>query len=95
MKYIIKKHYIVLDKYYSIRKKYIESIYPKTKKELLLYENYSNIIINILYLGCKYDKKTVNMIKNTLKYKNNKDNKSNYKDKKNILNNILLCLEKI
>ena len=31
MKYIIKKNYIELDKYYSIRKKYIESIDPKTK----------------------------------------------------------------
>ena len=93
MKYIIKKNYIELDKYYSIRKKYIESIDPKTKKELLLYENYSNILINILYLGCKYNKKTVNNIKNTLKYKDNIDNKS--KSKKNILNNILLCLEKI
>ena len=50
MNYIIKKNNNELEKNYIIRKKYIESLIPKNKKELLLYVNYSNILINILYL---------------------------------------------
>jgi len=67
MKFIIKKYNNELEKNYNIRKKYIETLLPKNKKELLLYENYSNILINILYLGNKYNKETMKKFKKTLK----------------------------
>ena len=67
MNYIIKKNNNELEKNYIIRKKYIESLNPKNKKELLLYVNYSNILINILYLGNKYNKETMKKFKKTLK----------------------------
>ena len=67
MNYIIKKNNNELEKNYIIRKKYIESLYHKNKKELLLYVNYSNILINILYLGNKYNKETMKKFKKTLK----------------------------
>ena len=67
MNYIIKKNNNELEKNYIIRKKYIESLNPKNKKELLLYINYSNILINILYLGNKYNKETMKKFKKTLK----------------------------
>jgi len=70
MKFIIKKNSNELEKNYNIRKKYIEALLPKNKKELLLYENYSNILINILYLGNKYNKETMKNFKKTLKNMN-------------------------
>jgi len=70
MKYIIKKNNNELEKNYNIRKKYIEDLLPKNKKELLLYVNYSNILINVLYLGNKYNKETMKKIKKTLNNKN-------------------------
>ena len=70
MKYFLKKNNNELDKNYNIRKKYIEALFPKNKKELLLYENYSNILINILYLGNKYNKETMKNLKKTFKNMN-------------------------
>ena len=66
MNYYIKKNINELEKNYNIRKKYIELLKPKNKKELVLYENYSNILINIIYLGNKYKIKTMEKIKRSI-----------------------------
>ena len=72
MKYKIKKNTNELEENYKIRKKFIEYLNPKNKKELILYTNYSNILINIIYLGNKYERNKMEIISNILKSKNNK-----------------------
>tara|TARA_B100001175_G_C19464124_1_gene618127 strand:+ start:411 stop:656 length:246 start_codon:yes stop_codon:yes gene_type:complete len=70
--YKIKKNTNELEENYKIRKKFIEYLNPKNKKELILYTNYSNILINIIYLGNKYERNKMEIISNILKSKNNK-----------------------
>ena len=70
MKYKLHKKYTELDKYFYIRQKYVDYCQPKNKKELVLYENYSNILINIYYFGNIYSKNTQENLKKTLNYKN-------------------------
>ena len=53
--------------YFNIRKKFIEDLKPKNKKELNLYEMYSNILINVLFLKCRYSDKTEKKIKKYIK----------------------------
>ena len=53
--------------HYNIRKFFIECLKPKNKKQILLYEMYSHIFINMLFLKCKYQIKTENFIKKFLK----------------------------
>jgi len=72
MMYKIKKNTNELEENYKIRKKFIEYLNPKNKKELILYTNYSNILINIIYLGNKYERNKMEIISNILKSKNNK-----------------------
>ena len=67
MKYNIIKNTNELDVNFKIRKKFIEYLNPKNKKELILFNNYSNILINIIYLGNKFDSSTTNIIKEILK----------------------------
>lgn len=71
-KYIIKKKEDEINIYYNIRKKFINTLKPKNKKEYNIYELYSHILINILFLKCRYHKDTENTINNYIqKYKNN------------------------
>ena len=72
MRYEIKKNTNELDENYKIRKKFIEYLNPKNKKQLLLYSNYSNILINIIFLGNKYEIDKMKIIKYILISKNNK-----------------------
>jgi hypothetical protein len=58
--------------YYNIRKIFINNLNPKNKKEFKLFEMYSHILINILFLKCRYSKNTEEKIKYFIKdYKNN------------------------
>ena len=84
MKYIISKNNYELEFYYQIRKKYIEYCQPKNKKELIYYTNFSNILINIYFLGNGYSKTTQENFKKTLLYheKEKKDNDKIKKEKK-------------
>ena len=66
----IKKNENEINLYYNIRKLFIELLKPKNNKEYKLYEAYSNIFINILFLKCRYNEKTEKFIKKFLsKYK--------------------------
>lgn len=70
VKLIIHKRVDEIELYFNIRKIFIECLVPKNNKELSLYEMYSNIFINILFLKCRYQEKTEKFIKNFLiKYK--------------------------
>jgi hypothetical protein len=72
---VIKKAYrYILDKNntennisYSIRKSFIEILKPKNEKEFNLYNMYSNIFVNMIYLKCRYSHDTEKFIKNFLK----------------------------
>ncbi len=71
MKFDIKKHKNELDLYYVIRRYYITKENPKTKGKFLLIEMYSNILINMLFLKCRYHSNTEKNIINFIqKYKN-------------------------
>jgi len=73
--YNIKKYDNEIIKYYNLRKVFIELSNPKNNKELKLYEMYSNILINMIFLKCKYQEKTENNIKKFMKkYKKILDN---------------------
>ena len=74
MKYEIKKNTNELDINFKIRKKFIEYLNPSNKKQLLLYTNYSNILINTIFLGNKYKINQYDFIINTLE-SNTKKNK--------------------
>ena len=54
------------NKLYEIRKKFVEELKPKNKKDLEMITQYSNILIDIVFLKCKYDKKTMNKMKKYL-----------------------------
>ena len=56
-----------IDLYYNIRKLFIELLKPKNNKEEKLYESYSHIFINIIFLKCRYNKDTENFIKKFIK----------------------------
>lgn len=72
MKYKIKKNTNELDENYKIRKKFIEVMNPNKKNDLILIENYSNMLINIIYLGNRYEKNKMKLIEDILKSKKNK-----------------------
>ena len=73
MKYEIKKNTNELDINFKIRKKFIEYLNPTNKKQLLLYTNYSNILINIIFLGNKYRTDQYDLIIDTLIYNTKKN----------------------
>ena len=71
-KYILNKNNIENNVSYSIRKSFIEILKPKNEKEFNLYNMYSNIFVNMIYLKCRYSENTEKFIKNFLKkYKKN------------------------
>ena len=72
MKYIIKKNKDEIDLYYHIRKVFIDISNPKNKKDFDLITMYSHILINMLFLKCRYENKTEKKIKEFLeKHKKN------------------------
>lgn len=73
--YNIKKKDNEIYLYYNIRKIFIDLLKPKNNKELKLFEMYSNIFINILFLKCRYSSNTEKIIKKFLKNNKNKINK--------------------
>jgi hypothetical protein len=69
--YTLKKHNHEISLKYNLRKFFIETQYPKNKKELELYIMYSNILINMIFLKCRYQDKTEKIVKKFLQdYKN-------------------------
>ena len=71
-KYNIKKNDDEINLYYILRKEFIILSNPKTNKEFKLYEMYSHILINIIFLKCRYEKKTEKHIKDFMAiHKNN------------------------
>ncbi len=71
-KYIIIKKDDEINLVYSLRKLFIEYNNPKNEKELKIYENYSHILTNMLFLKCRYSTKSEKIIKNFLKKHKNK-----------------------
>jgi hypothetical protein len=70
--YELKKHYYESEFIYQIRKRFIDFYKPKNEKDFKLYEMYSNILINMVFLKCKYIPKTEKKIKDYInKEKNN------------------------
>jgi hypothetical protein len=70
--YTIKKYENEIDLYFNIRKLFIELLNPKNNKEYKLYESYSHMFINIVFLKCRYEEKSEKFIKIFLdKYKKN------------------------
>jgi hypothetical protein len=57
------------NRYYLIRKIFINKKNPKTKKEFELMLMYSNILINMVFLHCRYSAKTSKIILDYLKMK--------------------------
>jgi hypothetical protein len=58
--------------HYNIRKLFIELLKPKNSKEEKLYESYSHMFINILFLKCRYSNKSEKFIHTFLhKHKKN------------------------
>jgi hypothetical protein len=66
-KYNIIKRDDEINLYYNIRKLFIENNNPKNEKELKKYENYSHILINIIFLKCRYSTKSEKVIKDFMK----------------------------
>lgn len=52
-----------IELYFNIRKIFIDTFKPKNEKEFKLYEMYSNILINKIFLKCGYSKSTEKVIK--------------------------------
>jgi hypothetical protein len=76
----LKKYDNEIDLYYNVRNLFIQLLKPKKLKEYKLYEAYSHIFINIIFLKCIYEEKTEKFIKDFLK---------KYKKKMNMnINNI-------
>lgn len=68
MKYNIpEKNIYELKHHYDIRKKIIIFLQPKSKKDLIYYENLSQIFINIIFLKNKYNKDTEKIIYDIIK----------------------------
>ena len=66
-KYKIEKTDNEIELYFNIRKNFIESLKPKNEKELKLLNMYSNILLNMLFLKCKYQINTQKKMMNYLK----------------------------
>jgi hypothetical protein len=70
--FIIKRNKNEIDLYYNIRYFFIKKENPKTESKFLLMEMYSNILINMIFLKCRYQKKTEKVIISFIeKYKTN------------------------
>jgi len=64
-KYILKKNNNEPPLFFKLRDKFINELKPKSDKEFALLSMYSNILVNMVYLKCRYNDKTE---KNLLKY---------------------------
>ena len=70
-KYTIKKHENEINLFFNIRELFVELLKPKNNTELKLYESYSNMFIDIIFLNCRYNEENEKFIKNFLdKFKN-------------------------
>lgn len=65
--YDVEKHDDEVLVYYNLRKIFIELSKPKNNKELKYYEMYSNVLINMVFLKCRYQGKTEKIIKKFMK----------------------------
>jgi hypothetical protein len=65
--YILKRNTNEILFIYNLRKKFVDSKKPKNEKEFKLNEMYSNILINMLILKCRYKDKTENYVKSFVK----------------------------
>jgi hypothetical protein len=63
MKEVLKKKENEPQLFYNMRKLFIDILKPKNKKQFSLYDMYSNIFINMIFLRCTYQKKTEDFIK--------------------------------
>ncbi len=45
------------EKFYTLRNKFITNLKPKNNKELDLISMYSHILVNMVYLKCRYNDK--------------------------------------
>lgn len=73
MNYNIQQDNYEIKKYFNIRKKIINYFKPKNNEDYIYYNNLSNIFINIIYLRCKYNKKTEKIIFEKINKTNNKN----------------------
>jgi len=68
--YTLKKYENEVDLYFNTRKLFVDLLKPKNNKEYKLYESYSHMFINIVFLKCRYEEKSEIFIKKFLdKYK--------------------------
>jgi hypothetical protein len=63
---VIKKDY-ELNAHFYLRKLFIDFNTPKTKKNFELLDMYSHVLINIIFLKCRYSTKTEKKIKDFIK----------------------------
>ncbi len=56
-----------LNAHFYLRKLFIDTNSPKTIKNFKLLDMYSHILINIIFLKCRYSPKTEKKIKNFIK----------------------------
>ena len=71
-KYNVIKKDTEINLYFNLRKSFIDLLKPKNKKQFELYNTYSNIFINMLFLKCNYNKKTEKFIQNFIEKHKNK-----------------------
>ena len=55
------------EKFYTLRNKFITNLKPKNDKELSLMSMYSHILVNMVYLKCRYNDKIEKKIYKYLK----------------------------
>jgi hypothetical protein len=83
MNYKLKKKDDEIELFFNIRNNFISSLKPKNEKDFKLLNMYSNILINMLFLKCKYSINTEKKMKSYFK----KLKKTLFF--RNILNNII------
>jgi hypothetical protein len=66
-KYKLRKKKDEINLYFNTRKSFIELMKPKNNKQLKLYEMYSHVLVNMIFLKCKYSEGTESVIKKFLK----------------------------
>ena len=55
------------EKFYTLRNKFITNLKPKNDKELSIISMYSHILVNMVYLKCRYNDKIEKKIYQYLK----------------------------
>jgi hypothetical protein len=56
-KFLIKEKHNEPNKFYTLRSKFITNLKPKDDKTLLVISMYSQILVNMVYLKCRYQEK--------------------------------------